>query len=151
MELTNSFVFKKEVDWPLLTTCIHLTSPFREKIYEQIPEIKTRGTKKKVNIILENVTYEASLSNMAFEEVKWPTHEDILQLCYSSKSKLALAFQRVFKNSYEYIRDHRVKGKQLVMPDEKKKYLVLSLTNKPGTLKAEYLDSSLMVTHPDPL
>jgi 5-methylcytosine-specific restriction enzyme A len=137
MNNTNLFAFKKIVDLSLLTDGITLTYAFREMIYQQLPDMKTRGAKRKIQVILDNTIYDISLNNVAFNVTKYPNHEDILQFRYSVKSNLALEFQRVFNKSYTYLLENYIKGKHIVLPANLKEYVVFYFTSQPDTFVAE--------------
>jgi 5-methylcytosine-specific restriction enzyme A len=137
MENTNLFAFKKVVDLSLLTDGITLPYAFRDIIYVQLPIMQKRGTSQIVHIIIDNVIYDVNLNNVGFNKKKNPTHGDVLQFRYTGVSKIALEFQRIFHKSYEYILDHRVPRKHILLPDNLKEYLVFYFTSQPDTFFAD--------------
>jgi hypothetical protein len=63
MENTNMPPFRKVINKSILKEGIPIVSPYRELIYQQLPELKTRGTVMPVKIYMNGTTYNIELYN----------------------------------------------------------------------------------------
>ena len=90
-----------------------------------------------IKILLNGKTYSAKLVNQKFDERKYPTHKDILQIRYSPQSDLAHNLRSIFASSYSYLIKHREIQKRqysrITVPKNKKEYLAIYATKYPAT------------------
>lgn len=96
---TESYVYKKEVDWSLLTE--GLTLPIdNQVVFGQIMgRFLKRGESKSITIYLEGKSYKAKIVNVNFDS-KFKRNKDTLQIRYSKNGELSRALQLYF-NRYE--------------------------------------------------
>jgi 5-methylcytosine-specific restriction enzyme A len=145
MDTINDYVFKKEVDWSLLNEGVTIPIDAMEIIFMKLPDMQEHGNRCQVTIIFDKVAYFVNLINNAFNQSDWPTHKDILQFRYTPKHSFTQALRSIFSNSYNYILEHRTRGKHLVIPDNLKEYLVFYPTIKANTFIAEFITNSDML------
>lgn len=139
--IEGSYVFKKEIDWSALHQGISIPLTFQVVVKDYINMNMPRGKTVKIKIIFDGKTYAANLVNQKFDEQKYPTHKDILQIRYNPQSELANKLRNVFKSSYIYLSKQRqTLGKSymyIVAPDNLKEYLAIYTTNYPLTFLFE--------------
>lgn len=112
MANSESYVYQKEIDWPLLTE--GLTLPIKEQVvFGQIMgRHLEKGEKKPITLLFNGKSYKASIRNVNFQE-KWNHKSDILQIRYAKNGDLAQALQAMFSKSYSFlkaVRDNRAEG-----------------------------------------
>jgi hypothetical protein len=140
MNLDDSYIYRKEVDWSLLheglTIPVGLQVAFRSllKGYE-------RGIKRPVTLLVQGQPFEAALINQAFDRAKFGQHTDLVQIRFSPKSGLPQRLRAIFWASYAYLkkqRDEAPRGKKYFrVPQDTREYLVLYTTASPAVFLAE--------------
>jgi len=128
----ENYVYKKEVDWSLLTE--GLTLPFdNQVVFGQIlGRFLQRGESKDISLYLGGKAYNAKITNVNFNP-RFNRKKDTLQIRYSKNGDLAKALQRHFFRSYNFIksiRETRVAGnkKMIRLPEEYKEFLIIYTT-----------------------
>lgn len=136
---TESYIYKKEVDWSVLTAGITLPVD-NQVVFGQIAgRFLQRGERKAVKLFLDGETFDAIITNVKFSEKYKNSHKtDILQLRYSENSALAIKLRQKFASSYQFLvnaRSNRDKGDRRIIkiPDELKEYLALYTTEYDDT------------------
>ena len=81
----DSYIFRKEVDWSALHYGINIPVTFQDILGFGT----TRGVDKNIHIIIDGVSFDTKLTNINFDEKKYPNHKDLLQIRYNENSKLA--------------------------------------------------------------
>jgi len=139
---SENYVYKKEVDWSLLTE--GLTLPFdNQVVFGQIMgRFLQRGESKDITLYLGEKAYKAKITNVNFNP-KFNRKKDTLQIRYNKNGDLAKALQGYFLKSYNFIknvRETRVASDNTMirLPDDYKEYLVIYTT--------EYDDSYVLET-----
>lgn len=129
---TESYVYKKEVDWSLLTE--GLTLPIdNQVVFGQIMgRFLKRGESKSITIYLEGKSYKAKIVNVNFDS-KFKRKKDTLQIRYTKNGELSRALQLYFNKSFNFIRttrEIRAAGDRTMirLPDECKEYLAIYTT-----------------------
>jgi len=129
---TESYVYKKEVDWSLLTE--GLTLPIdNQVVFGQIMgRFLKRGESKSITIYLQGKSYKAKIVNVNFDS-KFKRNKDTLQIRYSKNGELSRALQLYFNKSFNFIRttrEIRAAGDRTMirLPDECKEYLAIYTT-----------------------
>ena len=140
--ISENYVYKKEVDWSLLTE--GLTLPFdNQVVFGQIMgRFLQRGESKDITLYLSGKFYKAKITNVNFNP-KFNRKKDTLQIRYSKNGDLAKALQGYFLRSYNFInnvRETRVASDNTMirLPEDCKEYLVIYTT--------EYDDSYVLET-----
>ena len=139
---SENYVYKKEVDWSLLTE--GLTLPLdNQVVFGQIMgRFLQRGESKDITLYLGEKIYNAKITNVNFSP-KFNRKKDTLQIRYSKNGDLANALQEYFFRSYNFIKNVRetrvATDKTMIrLPEEYKEYLVIYTT--------EYDDSYVLET-----
>ncbi|HAB52822.1 MAG TPA: HNH endonuclease, partial [Ignavibacteriales bacterium] len=83
------YIHKKEVDWSLLHYGLNIPVALQVMFYESIKEYLKKGDAKKIKIVLENQEYFATLTNIYFNQSKYPNHKELLQIRYTENSPIA--------------------------------------------------------------
>jgi hypothetical protein len=85
VNLNESYIYRKEVDWSLLheglTIPVHLQFAFRSLL-----EGYERGVGRKVTLLVDDQPFEAVLINQNFDREKYITHADVVQIRYTARS-----------------------------------------------------------------
>jgi len=145
MDLTESYVLKKEVDWSLLTEGITVPNKNRVVFGRIMERFLSRGESKDITLLLNGKSYKAKINNVNFGE-KYNRKEDTLQIRYSRNGELANEMKRLFYKSYNYInniRNNRQPGDRsaIRLPDECKEYLTIYTTEYDDTYLLETIAS----------
>ena len=130
----NFYIFKKEVDWSLLHEGFSIPISIQIHFHEYLNHYLKRGEQKTVKLVIENNQYDVILKNQAFDEKKYPTHKDIIQIRYSPQSPISIKLREVFHNTYKYLRKIRLhrptENYSLIkIPEEFKEYISLYSTH----------------------
>jgi len=135
--LEGSYIYKKEIDWSALHQGISIPLTIQEVFIDFTNKLIQRGKTVQIKILLYSNTYSANLVNQKFDEQKYPTHKDILQIRYSPESDLARNLRSIFAASYSYLKKHRERQEgqysRITVPKNKKEYLAIYATKYPAT------------------
>lgn len=140
MNLNDSYIYRKEVDWSLLHE--GLTIPLRLLVaFKSLLSGYERGVGRKVTLLVDDQPFDAQLINQAFDREKYARHADVVQIRFTMKSGLPQKLQQLFSASYEYLRSERerARGRKVFMrlPEDGREYLVLYATALPDVFAAE--------------
>lgn len=137
----ESYVYKKEVDWSLLTE--GLTLPIKNQIVfgKIMNRFLEKGENKNIILILEGKAYKAEVRNVKFDK-KFNRKSDTLQIRYPRDGELANALKGIFSKSYSYIRqkrEMREPGDRRIirLPENQKEFLVFYTTEYDDTYLLE--------------
>ncbi len=137
----NNYIYKKEVDWSLLQQGLSIPVSLQVQFQSLIHQTLPRGTTISIQILIDGQLYPAKLTNQRFNEQKYPTHKDIVQIRYEPNSVTAQKMRSIFSTTYEYCMDYKQqihsKKKSVIIPTEKKEFLVLYTTTQPFIFLAE--------------
>ena len=107
MDNDTNYIYKKEVDWSLLTDGMSIPLENQVIFSRAVNQQLKHGESKDIFIYLNGKTYPAKLSNLKFDRQKYPTHKDILQIRYNRTSELAQVLRAIFNGSYQPIKLRR--------------------------------------------
>ena len=129
---TESYVYKKEVDWSLLIEGLAVPIENQVVFGQIMGRFLQRGEKKQITIYLDDKSYQASIINIDYSK-KFNRKSDIFQIRYARNGELAQALQKRFMSSYRYLefmRKIRKPGdrKMLRLPDDEKEFLAVYTT-----------------------
>lgn len=132
MEITENYVYKKEVDWSLLHDGLALPLDNQVVFSYNMGRFLKRGESKKITMYLNNKGYDASVRNLNFNP-KFKRIKDTLQIRYPRNGVLSQALQLHFSKSYNYIKTLReLRPKEdrsmIKLPDDYKEYLAIYTT-----------------------
>jgi rubrerythrin len=129
---TSLYIYKKEIDWSALHLGVNIPVSLQNVFYENIKIKLQKGENKKIKLLLDGVEYSAILTNIYFDETKYPTHKKLLQIRWSPNSEIAQRLREIFSSSYNYLFVEKEqltnKKKQLSVPEEMRKYLAIYST-----------------------
>ena len=142
MRTYDDYIYKKVVDWSLLTDGI--TIPFENQVVfsESMATYLKPGESREIHVYLNGKTYRAKMYNINFDRTKYPTHTNILQIRYSRGSEIAKALQAEFTRSYQLILEKRALRSPgdrslIILPPENQEYLAIYTTEYPDTFMFE--------------
>ncbi len=137
------YIYKKEVDWSVLREGFTIPVSIQVIFKERLKTYLKRGEKRDINVILDKHTYQVKLINQAFNEQKYPSHTDLLQIRYSPQSPFAIKLREIFKSSFDYLQRERTNVKKIIrVPEESREYIVLYTTPLENTFFFEHITSS---------
>lgn len=147
IELRNSYVYKKEVDWSLLNQGLSIPLDIQVVFQNNIKEFIQRGESKEIFLYLEGVSYKVKLVNQKFDEVKFQGHKDILQIRYSPNSPIVDKFRSIFSRTWiklsEKRNQHQIKQRVYKKISEgEREYLALYTTEYEDTFLVECITFS---------
>jgi predicted restriction endonuclease len=129
---TYLYIYKKEIDWSALHLGINIPISLQNIFYDNIKIKLQKGETKKIKLLLEGIEYPAILTNIYFDETKYPTHKDLLQIRYTPNSTIAKKIREIFSCSHDYLQIEKEKltnkKKQLSVPQEIREYLAIYST-----------------------
>ena len=129
---TESYVYKKEVDWSLFNYGFAIPLE-HQVVFKQIADrFIERGESKKIHLYLNGKSYEAKLNNNRISS-RFGNHADIVQVRYTQNSDLAVELRGLFQRSYAYINGMKKlqepgSKKRISLPDDLKEYLAVYTT-----------------------
>jgi 5-methylcytosine-specific restriction enzyme A len=140
------YIHKKEVDWSLLHHGLNIPVALQVMFYESIKEYLKKGDVKKIKIVLENQEFIATLTNIYFDQSKYPNHKELLQIRYTENSTIAKKSQAIFSESHNYLLEEKDKllNKRIPikLPIDNKEYVVLYTTRLQDTFYLECITLS---------
>lgn len=154
MNLDESYIYRKEVDWSLLHE--GLTIPVRLQIeFKSLLNDYERGVGRPVTILVHGQPFEAVLVNQVFNRAKFRQHSDLVQIRFSARSGLPRKLREIFKCSYAYLKKKRAaaQGKKIFirLPEDEREYLIFYTTANPAVFlvetitKAELYDATTLL------
>ena len=140
MNLDESYIYRKEVDWSLLNE--GLTIPVRLQIeFKNLLNDYERGVGKPVTLIVQGQPFEAVLINQAFNREKFKQHSDLVQIRFSTRSGLPQKLRKIFRASYAYLKKKRyeAQGRKMFvrLPEDRKEYLIFYTTTNADVFTVE--------------
>jgi hypothetical protein len=130
--LSNLYIYKKEIDWSALHLGVNIPISLQNIFYENIKIKLQKGENKKIKLLLDGVEYPAILTNIYFDETKYPTHKELLQIRYTPNSGIAKKLREIFNVSDNYLRIEKEKltnkKKQLTVPEVFREYIAIYST-----------------------
>lgn len=143
MNLDESYIYRKEVDWSLLHE--GLTIPVRLQVtFKSLLNGYERGVGRRVTLLVDGQPYEAMLINQNFDREKYTRHADVVQIRFTAKSGLPQKLRKLFPTSYAYLKKEReqVRGKKIRLSEDIREYIVLYTTARPEVFVVEAITQS---------
>jgi predicted HNH restriction endonuclease len=129
---TDLYIYKKEIDWSVLHLGLNIPVSLHDIFYQNLKLRLKKGKNKKIKLLLDGAEYPVILTNIAFDEIKYPTHKELLQIRYSPNSEIAQKLREIFNCSYNYLRVEKEKlenkKKQLTVPNDFREYIAIYST-----------------------
>ena len=133
-------IFYKSIDQSVLNAGFTIPVIHQEQMYLQMGLHLSRGEKRKIRVIIGASEYDALMTNIQFDESKYPNHKDLLQIRYGKNSPLSQALKTIFSYTGNMIADAikiNGNGRLVGLSEDKKEFLAVYTTNTPGTLLFE--------------
>jgi 5-methylcytosine-specific restriction protein A len=131
------FILRKEVDWSTLMYGFNIPVSIQSQFSDMAGFKTAIGEKRIIKIIIQGESYQANLTNIAFDRNNYPTHKDLLQIRYSEKSALSQKLRDIFITTYNYTYSEKLmqknKREHIIIPESIMEYFVLSTTSIPDT------------------
>lgn len=149
MKSMEHFIYKKEVDWSLLTVGITLPIDNQVVFGQIMGRFLRRGESQTINIYMNGESCPAKVVNVDFNR-RFNRRTDVLQIRYSKTSKLAKMLQKEFFRSYNFLNEARAlrepgNRSMIHLPDDCKEYLAIYTTEYDDTYVFEAISSEDMV------
>jgi hypothetical protein len=139
--LMEQYIYKKVVDWSALNYGINIPVALQLLFYDSIEYRMKKGDTKKIAIVINGVEYYATLTNIYFDERKYPNHKELLQIRYTKNSLIAKKMREIFCSSYTWLKHEKEKldnqRKQLAVPDNLREEVVLYATEADNVILFE--------------
>jgi len=148
--MTESYVYKKEVDWSLFNYGFAIPLE-HQVIFKQIANrFIRRGESQTIHLYLNGKSFEAKLKNNNISD-KFGNRADIVQVRYTQNSDLAVALRGLFQRSYAYIKEIKKlqepgSKKHITLPEEYKEYLAVYTTPYDDSYELEVIAADEMAT-----
>ena len=140
------YIYKKEIDWSALHLGVNIPVSLQNVFYENIKLKLNKGENKKIKLIVEGEEYPVILTNIYFDETKYPTHKELLQIRWNENSEIAKKLRAIFYSSYDYlfIEKQKIANKrqQLSVPEEQREYLAIYSTDFEDIFSVECITNS---------
>ncbi len=145
--LDNCYVYKKEVDWSLLNQGLSIPLDIQVVFQNNMKEFISRGESKDIYFVLDGISYDVKLVNQKFDDLKYHTHKDILQIRYNTHSAIADKLRSIFSNTFKYINEQRNNAEKkqrryFKIPEEKKEFLAVYTTEYKDTFLVDCITYS---------
>ena len=128
----NLYIYKKEIDWSALHLGLNIPVSLQDVFYKNLKLRLKKGENKKIKLLIDGIEYPVVLTNIGFDERKYPTHKELLQIRYTSNSEIAKKLREIFATSYTYLRIEKEKltnkKKQLTVPENIREYIAIYST-----------------------
>lgn len=143
---TALYIYKKEVDWSALHLGLNIPISLQNIFYQNLKLHLKKGENKKIKLIVDGIEYIVVLTNIAFDESKYPTHKELLQIRWTPSSEIAQKLRSIFYSSYNYLSAEEAKlenkKKQLSVPEEMREYLAIYSTDFDDVFSAECITTN---------
>ena len=140
------YIYKKEIDWSALHLGLNIPISLQDIFYQNLKLRLKKGENKNIKLVVEGEEYPVILTNIAFDETKYPTHKELLQIRWTPNSEIAQKLRTVFYSSYNYLFAEKAKlenkKKQLSVPKEKREYLAIYSTDFEDIFSVECITNS---------
>lgn len=145
MDISETYVYKKEVDWSLMH--YGLTLPIENQVVfsQNMGTFLAKGESKQITLYLNGKGYYVRVKNVNFDS-KFNRKTDIIQIRYSPNGDFAKALRGCFIKSYNYlskVRELRSKDDRSIirLPDGEKEYLAIYTTEYEDSFTVETIES----------
>ena len=118
----ENFLMKKNIDQSLFNRGFAIPAEMQAvfSLYLSDGELK-HGEKRTIKIILNDKTFDATLTSVNFDRKKYPEHSEIWQIVYSKNSAIADTIRKIFSYTLKNFQDNS--------PPVEQEYFVLYATD----------------------
>jgi len=132
------YFYKKDVDWSALNLGINIPVNMQDTFYQDTNLSLKKGDNKKILLVIDGITYQATITNINFNESKYPGHKELLQIRYTQNSAIAKRLQEIFHFSFTYLSNQKSlldnKRKPVSVPINDREYIAIYTTDSPDVL-----------------
>ena len=137
MDASESYVYKKEVDWSLLHEGLAVPVDNQVVFGRVMNRFLARGESKDITLCLNGKDYTTKITNLNISQ-KFHRVKDMLQIRYSKNGELAKALRGCFHNSYQFLIEKRnlrlPHDRRIIrLPQEHMEYLAIYTTEYDDT------------------
>ena len=143
--MPREVVFYKAVDQSVLTEGFSIPLLYQEQLIAGLGLTLNRGQKQPIHIWVDGKQYPAVMTNIQFDEQKYPHHKDLLQIRYGRKSPMAAKFREIFSYTNSLITAQKLStgnGRITHLAEERKEFLAIYSTTIPGELLLECIPNT---------
>ena len=149
-------MFYKAVDYSVLTAGFTIPVLYKSQMFSEVGFSLERGQKKTITVLLDGVSYSAVMTNILFDEKKYPTHGDLLQIRYGKNSPLAVKLREMFSYTHRLTdKVYKETGNRrlLDLKEQDKEFIAIYSTPVKGTivfdciLNEEFREESSELSH----
>ncbi len=140
----ETFLFKHTIDYSLLTNGFNIQTGMHKLVYALPGGELRHGENREIKVVINGETFTAKLCNINFDQSKYSSHKDLLQVRYSPASPIAKKLQEIFKEDFDYINNARtISGprKQIHLPADNRDEIVFYGTTIEDTFVMECIHS----------
>ena len=138
-------IFYKSIDKSALTEGFAIPVSFKAQLMDQVGFLLKRGEKRQISIMIDGDPYSAIMTNIQFDEKRYPTHDDLLQIRYSKNSPLAKKLREKFTYTRNLINAQfnatgttRLSG----LAEQDKEFMAIYSTPVAGTIMIDCIRNS---------
>jgi hypothetical protein len=130
-------IFYKAIDSSVLTEGFAIPLTYQKQLLSKLGFTLNRGEKRQIQILLDGQKFTATMTNIQFDEKKYPNHGDLLQIRYGRTSPLRYKLQEKYAHTHALLNEQEmVTGSRRItsLEEEKKEFLAIYSTPVPGEL-----------------
>jgi predicted HNH restriction endonuclease len=140
------YIYKKEIDWSALHFGVNIPISLQSVFYENVKIKLNKGENKRIKLIVDGEEYPVILTNIYFDETKYPAHKELLQIRWTENSEIAKKLRKVFYSSYDYLFTEKQKlinkKRQLSVPENMREYLAIYSTDFDDVFSVECITAN---------
>ena len=143
IDIYGGYAYKKNIDWSVLHQGISIPVTIQKRFIEQTNSYLDRGQSKTINLLLNGKTYKAKLVNQLFDQKRYGSRADIVQIRFAPTSDIAIELRLIFQESYQYLQQQRLLMKQsgqrkaIALPDDLNESIAIFITEYQDTYVLE--------------
>ena len=92
-------IFYKSIDRSVLTEGFAIPLTYQKQLLAELGFTLNRGEKRQIQVVVDGQRYSATMTNIQFDERKYPNHGDLLQIRYGRKSPLRYKLQEKYAHT----------------------------------------------------
>lgn len=149
MESSETYVYKKTVDWSLLTEGVAIPLENQVIFGRNMGRFLKRGESRNITLFLDGKSYPAKINSLNLSE-KHNRKTDILQIRYAPGGDLATALRVIFEKSYHFFAAKRAARdpgdrSMIRLPEGREEYLAIYTTEYEDTYVLEAITRDAMI------
>lgn len=130
-------IFYKAIDRSVLTEGFAIPLTYQKQLLSELGFTLNRGEKREIKVVLDGQKYTATMTNIQFDEKKYPNHGDLLQIRYGRRSPLRYKLQEKYAHTDSLLNEQELlTGTRRItaLPEDKKEFLAIYATPVTGEL-----------------